>query len=571
MKFKYPQNKYHTKFLENLLIDRGIFSIEKFLYPTEDCLHDPSLLNNIADGYNMLMTHLEDKIIMIVDCDQDGYTSAAIMYQYIHQLNENVNIEYILHDGKQHGLEDCWEKIVDDDECKLVIIPDAGSNDYEYHKSIKESGKEILILDHHEAPYESEDACVINNQFGDYPNRSLSGAGVVYKFCKYIDNMTGFNYADTYLDLAAIGIIGDMMDVTNLENRYIFKKGLSNIINPCILSIIDKQSFSIGDTSRITPMSVAFYITPLVNALIRVGKPHEKEVLFESLIDGNKIVPSTKRGAKEGATESLAEQNARNCANARSRQNRAKEKAMDLLEMEICKNSLDENKIIIAEVEDDAVDSVLTGLVAMQLVSKYKKPVLVVREDSKGFLKGSGRGEATSELKDFKGFLNDSGFFDFAEGHANAFGVSIEKRHVDAFTQYANEKLKDVDFNEGVYEPDFVFLNGEHTLTEAILSIGSHPEIWGQGNTEPNFVVSNIKLTADDISIIGKNSDTFKFVSNGVTFIKFGAKDLIEDTRGRNNFSLEIIGRANINEWGGTSTPQILIEDYNISNPLFEF
>ena len=35
-----------------------------------------------------------------------------------------------------------------------------------------------------------------------------------------------------------------------------------------------------------------------------------------------------------------------------------------------------------------------------------------------------------SELKDFKKFLNDSGFFEFNEGHANAFGSSIKRNKI---------------------------------------------------------------------------------------------------------------------------------------------
>jgi single-stranded-DNA-specific exonuclease len=207
----------------------------------------------------------------------------------------------------------------------------------------------------------------------------------------------------------------------------------------------------------------------------------------------------------------------------------------------------------------------------MNLVSKYKRPVLVVREDSEGFLKGSGRGLDKSELKDFKQFLSDSGFFDYAEGHANAFGGSIHKNNVDKFTKYANEKLKDVKFDEGVYEVDFHFGANDDELKTAITQIGSRPELWSQGNDEPYFAVDGISLSCDDINIIGKGADTLKFTVNGVTYIMFKANELIEQVSGKQEFSLEIIGRANLNEWAGSITPQILIEDYNFRNTLLDF
>ena len=53
-----------------------------------------------------------------------------------------------------------------------------GSKDYDFHKKIKKAGRQIIILDHHEAEHVSEDAIVINNQLSNYPNKELSGAGV---------------------------------------------------------------------------------------------------------------------------------------------------------------------------------------------------------------------------------------------------------------------------------------------------------------------------------------------------------------------------------------------------------
>ena len=55
-----------------------------------------------------------------------------------------------------------------------------GSNDYDFHKKIKKAGRQIIILDHHEAEHVSKDAIVINNQLSNYPfnniesNNSLS-------------------------------------------------------------------------------------------------------------------------------------------------------------------------------------------------------------------------------------------------------------------------------------------------------------------------------------------------------------------------------------------------------------
>ena len=79
------------------------------------------------------------------------------------------------------------KKNILEDTC-LVIVPDASSNEYDTHKR-REEGIDIIILDHHEADYTSPYAVVVNNQLCDYPNKNLSGVGVVYKFCQYLDNL----------------------------------------------------------------------------------------------------------------------------------------------------------------------------------------------------------------------------------------------------------------------------------------------------------------------------------------------------------------------------------------------
>lgn len=94
-----------------------------------------------------------------------------------------------------------------------------------------------------------------------------------------------------------MAIIGDMMDLNELETRYIVEQGLANVKNLFLIYLIEKQSYSLGE-GPLTPTKISFYIVPLVNALIRVGTDQEKEIMFEAFINGEKMVPSTKRGAK---------------------------------------------------------------------------------------------------------------------------------------------------------------------------------------------------------------------------------------------------------------------------------
>ena len=156
------------------------------------------------------------------------------------------------------------------------------------------------------------------------------------------------------------------MLLQDLETRYIVNYGLSHINNFGLKTLIKKQEFSIGDINNISPNSISFYITPLINAIIRVGTMEEKETLFNSFINGEQLVPSTKRGHKAGDVEVCAEQAARYGSNCRNRQNKILENAVNTIEAKIYKYDLLENRILFVRLdENDTFPSELNGLVAM--------------------------------------------------------------------------------------------------------------------------------------------------------------------------------------------------------------
>lgn len=574
MKCRLVNPDLNSPYLENLLRERGVEDVKEYIKPTQNYLNDPAKLDNIEKGAELYLNVIKHNgnILIVVDSDCDGFTSATIIYQYTKKIAPEIKISYLLHEGKQHGLQDHIDTILDKgDSYDLIILPDSSSNDYKYHEQLKDIRIPALVLDHHLTDVEiSDNAVVINNQLSkNYPNKELTGAGVTYQFCRYIDNLLKVDYADYFMDLAAWGIIGDMGSVLEMENRYIIEKGLSNIHNFFFQTLIDKQSYSMND--KVNSTTVAFYIVPLINAMIRVGTMEEKERLFGAFIDGTKKVSSNKRGAK-GTEELLAVESARECTNAKNRQNKIKDSAVDSLEAKIYKLGLIDNKVLFVRLDDDDdFPSELNGLVAMQLSAKFKKPTIVARLNEEGFIRGSARGLNESELSDFKTFLTDSGYFEYALGHANAFGCSINNKYLSDFHNYANDKLKDIDFGENVYDVNFISSANNKELEKIVNDLGSYPQLWGQHNPEPLIYIKDINLTPNDIQIIGKNKDTVKFEKFGITYIQFHAKQLIEDLSNLNDIKMEIVGKANINEWMGRITPQVFIEGYEVSDGTYSF
>lgn len=213
MKYKLI-NEINPKYnaIQQILTNRKIplDIIPHYLNTTDEDINNPILFGKDkldAAAAQLIQTITEGKkILVVVDCDCDGYTSSAILINYLYDLFPSFvlnNLKYFLHEGKTHGLADVMDYINNND-FDLIILPDSSSNDYIYHTKLKERNIKAIVLDHHEAEKISEDAIVINNQLSEYPNKDFSGAGVVWQFCKYLDTLLEKNCADEYIDLAAL-------------------------------------------------------------------------------------------------------------------------------------------------------------------------------------------------------------------------------------------------------------------------------------------------------------------------------------------------------------------------------
>lgn len=265
--------------LQQILYNRGIELNDMYHYlnTTDKDINEPEMFGKelLQQAFITLVQHMynNDDICVIVDCDCDGYTSAAILINYLNDwvpvYTEN-HVNFLLHDGKEHGLGDLMP-ILERDRFPLIIIPDAGSNDTEYCTKLKELyNTDIIILDHHDIDQENPAAIVINSQSDSYPNHELSGAGVVYQFLRYIDKVRETpNAADKYLDLCMVGLVGDMMSLKSYETKHLINKGLKVINNPFIFGMVEKNRFSLGP--NLTAWGVTFYVVPFINAIVRSG------------------------------------------------------------------------------------------------------------------------------------------------------------------------------------------------------------------------------------------------------------------------------------------------------------
>ena len=576
------RNNYTTNpdyALQEILIDRGVKDIENFLYPTSKCELDPYGLENIDLAADMLLRHLRanSKIMFIVDSDADGVTSSSILWLYIKHLFPKANLNFTMHEHKQHGLDDKIDWLETLDDINLVICPDSASYDVEEHQRLADLGIDCLVLDHHEQLYDTNgnpvistapNTIIVNNQLSPhYENKSLCGAGVVYKFCEVLDEILGIHQAQEYMDLVALGEIADVMDRTTAETNYLMLKGLSNIQNKGFSTLLASQSYSLKEKATfpwngLTPIDIAFYIAPLINALTRVGSMKEKEAMFYCFVEPDKVLPSTKRGAKSGDTETAAEQTARVGKNAKARQDKLKEKAIDLIDFKIQKNDLASNNIILVEIEpEDNIPPELTGLVAMAIVNKYNKPVMIGRRNEKGEINGSIRSSGNfAGLPSFKQFLEESNLMNYVAGHDAAAGFGINATLDERLLNYSNAVLNDDDFKK-CYTVDYILDAGGNN-TELLMVLASHPEFFGNHIDEIKFVIKNITLS--NVMAMGANKDSMKISYNGVDYVRFKDMDFVDTVMNNRMDKLTVYGRANLNTFAGRTSIQVFIDDYEL-------
>ena len=551
-----------------ILLNRGITDARTYLNLTEKNTHDFMLLDNIEKAVECLNKHIENNnnIHIIVDSDVDGFTSASIMYRYLKKIKPDCKLTYSLHTRKQHGISEDIEIPYD---CNLLIIPDAGSNDVEQCMRLHENGVDIIILDHHICDIKNDFAIVVNNQMCDYPNKNLSGVGIVYKFLQALDAELWENYADDFLDIVALGNISDVMDMREFETRYYVDLGLNKISSKLFKALIEKQSYSMNNEVNIT--SVQFYVTPILNAMIRVGNFDDKDLLFRAFIETDEVFKYKKRGQDEEVDEDIYTRAARLCSNAKSRQGKEVEKGVEKIEEIIRERQIDKDKIMFINITDVLSDT-LTGLVAIKIAEKYNKPCLLLRKQKDSIednilYGGSCRNFDNSPIESLKNFLCSLGTFEFVQGHDNAAGISIPQDNIVKTIKKCNkllinesfEKCFNVDFDMNIEELDVTFIK----------TVDDMKHIFGQGLKEPLVHIKNIPVSRNEVMVMGKNKDTWKIISiDGYAFVKFKvAKDdaiLNEYNNGSDDYigEIDVIGTVSVNNFNGILTPQINIKEY---------
>ena len=557
--------------LESVLKNRGITDYGKYLRLTQSSRETYHNLSRIQDAVHLFDSHFANNhpMAILVDNDVDGVTSATIMYKYIKSLNEDYDVRLYVHQkNKSHGLDGDFEI---DNDIKLLIVPDAGSNDVEQHKYLDAQGISCLCLDHHHTDIDIYDspAIIVNNQTSDsYQNKGCCGASITLEFCRALDEFYWEDISDSFLDLAAVANVCDIMPLTEFETRAIVNEGLNNINNQMLKEIIKAQDFSMKGI--VSPHTVGFYVGPLINAFIRLATFEERQLLVRAFCENeSETFWYTKRGEDFPTEENIYEHVTRLAKSYKSKQDRIKTKVLpELMQMADSKN-----KVVMINATE-VLDTALTGVVAIKVSEELHAPVLLLqqRADDENIFGGSGRCFDNCPVEDFRALVDECPYTNFSQGHSSAFGIEIPKANIELVQQWLNEQLADV-FMEKVYKVDFE-VDAADLEISMFQTLDRNKTLWGHGVHEPLFAIKNLHISAENAKVCGKKQDTIQIYdeNTNVKYVMFFCKEdnellqWISNNWGDQEADITVVGTLGINLYEGRLNCQVNIKDFTIQN-----
>lgn len=511
--------------IDTIFVNRGILKVNRFLNPTVNDLIPFEQMKNIDIVAKTIIEGIQQHKTFTIhfDVDVDGCSSGAIMYRYLSHFTDKLHWQ--INKGKIHGIGGVKFRLPTD----ILIVVDS-INEYEDYKKLHNQVNDIVVLDHHIIPDSvlKSDLKLVSSA-NDYPNNQLSGAGVVWKVCKYLDTLMSTNYADELADLATYGIIADMcsVDKLHMENRYICSLGLSNLKNIGIKQILKNYQFNAE--------SVSYSIAPLVNSACRMGNNELSAKLFIS--DDKKVVQDCIKKLQELKAQQKEEVDKWSVKLTSQAENQKEHKYLFL-----CIES----------------NSGIAGLIANQMVRQYHKPCFVLQNYG-DIYRGSCRGLG----ENFKEVVNETQLAETG-GHENAFGVSILKKDIEQFKRQLDKLLQTYEFSEQV-DID-IQLNANQITHQLIKKLQSINFISGQDFKPISVLISGI----DDytLSSLG-NGKHLKIQTDDIDFIKWNFKGNTSEFDNTSCYkTLSFVGTLSESYFRGKYNKQLIIDDYSIEEGL---
>lgn len=540
--------------LESYLKKCNIKDIKEFCSPSGKYLDNCFLYEDIRSAVaevKYLLNYSNSTIVIVQDADLDGICSTVILYQYLSNLNPNWNIRILIHKGKERGLSD--EDVMNDIillHPDLVFVPDAGTNDKIQAEELYKADIGLVVIDHHNYDTPIEKGTLINNQNPNYKvQRDGSGTLVTHKFLQALDTEFNLNWSSFCIDLVALSLISDSMNMNNMENRTYYHYGLETI--DCVQNEFLRQCMFkfIGD-KEYTQRDIAFKIVPKFNSIVRSKDQILKQRLIYAFLGQDNI-------------EEVLDL----CAEAHKNQI---ETVNNIIEANVGKiKEITDNNLIILSCDD--MPRSYSGLIAGKVMNMCDNKPTIVGKIIDGEFIGSLRSPIPLQED-----LDKNELIEWCHGHAESAGICIKETNIDNIVEYYNslnlsyspqiDVLQSYSIND---IPNYLFNE-----------FGANMDvIWGKGLEQPKFHIT-LEYNPIDFTIMGKSKTTLKLKQNGIDIMWFFTDkkkkeklkigyineggDFIENPFVDTMYKLEIIGTLGINVWNNRTTNQIIVEDFEV-------
>lgn len=540
--------------LESYLKKCNIKDIKEFCSPSGKYLDNCFLYEDIRSAVaevKYLLNYSNSTIVIVQDADLDGICSTVILYQYLSNLNPNWNIRILIHKGKERGLSD--EDIMNDIillHPDLVFVPDAGTNDKIQAEELCKADIGLVVIDHHNYDTPIEKGILINNQNPNYKvQRDGSGTLVTHKFLQAMDTEFNLNWSSFCIDLVALSLISDSMNMNNMENRTYYHYGLETI--DCVQNEFLRQCMFkfIGD-KEYTQRDIAFKIVPKFNSIVRSKDQILKQRLIYAFLGQDNI-------------EEVLDL----CAEAHKNQI---ETVNNIIEANVGKiKEITDNNLIILSCDD--MPRSYSGLIAGKVMNMCDNKPTIVGKIIDGEFIGSLRSPIPLQED-----LDKNELIEWCHGHAESAGICIKEENIDNIVEYYNGLNLS-------YSPQIDVLQSysiNNIPNYLFNEFGANMDvIWGKGLEQPKFHIT-LEYNPIDFTIMGKSKTTLKLKQNGIDIMWFFTDkkkkeklkigyineggDFIENPFVDTIYKLEIIGTLGINVWNNRTTNQIIVEDFEV-------
>lgn len=502
----------------------------------------------------------KEAVLIYGDFDVDGITGTSILFQTLRFLGANVSFYIPDRATEGHGLHSAaLIRLTSSRQLKLVISTDTGITNFAEVSLLNGLGVETIITDHHALPENLPPALAnVNPQrlLADHPEHPLGqmcGAGVAYKFCELILEAVlgpekGAAYAETLLDLAAIGTVVDMVPL-HQENRYLVWRGLQVLNRKERLGIREiLEQAGVAPETPITSETLGFTIGPRLNAVGRLDKADQAVELMTSKDPERVRIIAAHLEHLNRRRRELCDQTFLEADSHLQRQG----------------GLADQRAIILASPDWNPG---IIGIVASRLIEKYHVPVfMMVIDESKGVARCSARSIPGFHLHDELLALEE--YFEHFGGHAGAGGFAIKLERMESFKralyEIALRKVTDEQMRP-VIEVDARLEWSQ--INPHLVELVNRMAPFGMANPSPKFVVENVSIAAQ--RGLGEGEKHLKLVLTSKADLRqtntpiegliwnHGSRDRF-DTRVAHSFVVV----PELNTFNGNTKVQLIIEDY---------